>query len=240
MKVLADLLSTLNWETQVSDIRQGPHWTAVLTRRCGLASTPHGQEHPHIKAPVSDAGHLMDKRPHELAQMAYSQSPLEAAIGMAAINSLLDVDEGRCQVLNAGDLLAEQGFGKKIAIIGHFPFLPKLRQVAKELWVIEKQPGEGELAETHAEGLIPEADVIGLTGSAFINHTIEHLLQLCSPKSYVVVLGATTPLSPVLFDYGVDAISGTIVVDPELVLRSVSQGGIFTQIRGVRILTMKR
>jgi len=53
-------------------------------------------------------------------------------------------------------------------------------------------------------------------------------------------LGGTAPLSSVLFNYGVDAISGTQVVDPETVLRCVSQGATFRQIKGVRLLTMMR
>jgi hypothetical protein len=127
-----------------------------------------------------------------------------------------------------------------VALIGHFPFVPKLRQTAKELWVIEKQPQEGDFSEDKAEVFIPRADVIGITGTAFTNHTVEHLLGLCRPESYVVILGGTTPLSPVLFDYGVDTISGTKVVDPEAVLRCVSQGATFRQIRGIRLLTMER
>ncbi|HIJ20999.1 MAG TPA: hypothetical protein HPP58_08125, partial [Deltaproteobacteria bacterium] len=54
------------------------------------------------------------------------------------------------------------------------------------------------------------------------------------------LLGDTAPLSPVLFDYGVDAISGTKVVDSELALRCVSQGANFRQIGGVKRLTMIR
>ncbi|GAG37637.1 unnamed protein product, partial [marine sediment metagenome] len=49
-----------------------------------------------------------------------------------------------------------------------------------------------------------------------------------------------TPLSPALFDYGVDVISGTRVVDPGLALRCLSEGATFRQIRGVRLLTMER
>jgi uncharacterized protein (DUF4213/DUF364 family) len=72
--------------------------------------------------------------------MAYSESLLEAAIGMATINSLLEVDEERCLALNGGDLIARKGKGKRVAIVGHFPFIAKLREIAKELWVIEKNP----------------------------------------------------------------------------------------------------
>jgi uncharacterized protein (DUF4213/DUF364 family) len=79
---------------------------------------------------------------------------------------------------------------------------------------------------------------VGVTGSALTNHTMDHLLSICNPNAYVVVLGDTTPLSPVLFEYGVDAISGTMVVDGEQALRCVSQGANFRQIRGIRLLTI--
>jgi uncharacterized protein (DUF4213/DUF364 family) len=240
MKIIDALLSTLVYEATVRDIRQGPFQTAVLTRGCGLASTLHNHSHRHEKVPVEEAGFLMEKNTAALAQMVYSPSPLEAAIGMATINSLIEVDEQRCTPLNAGDLLADKGEGKRVAIIGHFPFVTQLRKVVKELWVIERNPWEGDFTEAESEDLIPQADVVGITGTAFTNHTIERLLSICNPNAYVVVLGDTAPLSPVLFDYGIDAISGTKVVEPETVLRCVSQGATFRQIEGIRLLTMER
>jgi len=239
MKIIDDLLATLNYEAPVMDMRQGPFQTAVLTRYCGLASTPHDPRPHHDKTPVKEAGLLLEKDAQELARMANSLSPMEAAIGMATINSLIEVDEQHCVELNAGDLLEKKGEGKRVAIVGHFPFVPRLRKIVKELWVVERNPGEGDVAEAEAENLIPQADVVGITGTAFTNHTIEHLLGLCNPNAYVVILGGTAPLSPVLFDHGINAISGTKVVNPALALRCVSQGATFRQIKGIRLLTMK-
>jgi len=240
MKIINDLLSTLNYDVPVKDICQGPFQTVALTRYCGLASTPHDNGPHHDKSPVKDAGFLTEKDTPTLAHMAHSNSPLEAAIGMATINSLIEIDEHKCREVNAGDLLANKGLGRKLAIVGHFPFTSRLRTVAKELWVIERNPQEGDLPEAEAEKLIPQADVVGITGSAFTNHTIERLLGMCHQRAYVVVLGGTTPLSEVLFDHGVDAISGTLVINPKTVLLCVSQGATFRQIRGVRLLTMER
>jgi len=240
MKILEDLLSSLNSEVSVKDIRQGLFHTGVLTRNCGLAATlPRDalrQEQPSVKEP----GYLLKKSALELAQMAYSENILEAAIGMATINSLLGIEEECCLNLNAGDLIVEKGKDKRVAIVGHFPFIPKLREVVRELWVIEKNPREGDLTEAETENLIPRADVVGITGTAFTNHTIEYLLKLCSPKAYIVILGDTAPLSPILLDYGVNAISGTKVIDPDLALRCVSQGATYRQIKGIRQLTMTR
>jgi len=244
MKILDDLISMLNPECSARDIRQGLFHTGVLTRNCGLAATlPRDALRDVIAACqplVKEPGFLLGKSGLELARMAYSESILEAAIGMATINSLLEIDEECCDALNARDLIAEKGNAKRVAIVGHFPFIPELRKIAKELWVIEKNPQEGDFTEAETENLIPQADVVGITGTAFTNHTVEHLLKLCNSKTYVVILGDTTPLSPVLFDYGVDAISGTKVIDHELALRCVSEGATYRQIRGIRQLTMTR
>jgi uncharacterized protein (DUF4213/DUF364 family) len=124
--------------------------------------------------------------------------------------------------------------------VGHFPFVPKVREVAAQLWVIEKNPKAGDVCETEGDSLIPRADLVAITGTALTNHTLDHLLELCSPAAYVIILGDTAPLSPVLFDYGVNAVSGTQVVDPALALRCVSEGANFRQIRGTRRLTMMK
>ena len=238
MKIIDDLLSTLDFEAPVRGTRQGHYWTAVLTRGCGLAlSAPVLHDHQTVR-PAADAGQLTGKSAFELAQLAGSGALLEAAVGMATINSLLDVDEARCAELNAADLLVREGSNRKVALVGHFPFVARLREAAGELWVIERHQREGDVAASEAEALIPQADVVAVTGSAFVNHTIDDLLALCRPESYVVVLGPTTPLSPVLFDYGVDVIAGARIVDEGAVLHCVSEGVAFRQMTGVRLLTM--
>ena len=240
MKILDDILSTLNTDAGVRDIRQGLFHTGVLTRNCGLAATLPRDALRHEHACVKEPGYLLEKTALELAKMVYSGSILEAAIGMATINSLLEIDQECCINLNAGDLIAQKGSGKKVAVVGHFPFTSRLREIVKELWVIERNPREGDCTEVEAEHLIPQAEVVAVTGTAFTNHTLERLLKLCEPKAYVVILGDTAPLSPVLFDYGIDAVSGTMVVDHELALQCVSQGATYQQIGGIRKLTMTR
>ena len=133
MKIIDDLLSTLDNEAPIKDIRTGPFQTAVLTRYCGLASTPHDSGPHHDNIPVKDAGLLLETDAYKLACMANSLNPMESAIGMATINSLIEVDERRCTELNAGDLIEKKGEGKRVAIVGHFPFIPRLRKIAKEL-----------------------------------------------------------------------------------------------------------
>jgi uncharacterized protein (DUF4213/DUF364 family) len=240
MKILDDLFSTLDFGVAVRDVRQGVFHTGVLSRYCGLAATL-PKDALRQKAPlVGEPGSLMNLTSDELARLVYSESILEAAIGMAAINSLIDVDLDLCIEMNAAELILQKGEGKRVAVVGHFPFVPRVREKASVLWVIERNPKEGDFLEKDAADLIPQADVVAITGTSLTTHTLDHLLELCDPRAYVVMLGDTVPLSSLLFDYGVDAVSGTRVIDPDLALRCVSQGANFRQIKGVRKLTMMR
>ncbi len=240
MKILEDLIGSLRGDAPAREVRVGRFWTAVLSRGCGLASTVGPEVHEHGAVYVGEAGRLAGRSALELTGLAQSESTLEAGIGLAAINSLLDVDETHCVELNAAELLIERGRGKKVVLVGHFPFVPALREAAARLWVLELHPRPGDAGAEEAETIVPQADIVAITGSAFINHTIEGLLSLCRPGTLVVVLGPSTPLSPVLFDYGVDVVSGTRVVDVDVALRCLSEGATFRQIRGVRLLTMER
>ncbi len=229
---------------EVREVRIGAFWTVVVLEdgRCGLASALRDDDHHHHgQNPVRGAGHLHEHSARELAELARSDSLLEASIGLAAINALLDVDEGACVELNAEQVILEQGRGRDVVVVGHFPFIPRVREAARKLWVLERRPGQGDLPAEAAAEVIPQADVVAITGTSLINHTFEELMGLCRPEAFVLVLGPTTPLSPVLFDYGADAISCTLVTDPETVLRYVSQGASFRQIKrskGVKLLTL--
>ena len=240
MGVLDDLLASLKGDAPVREVRTCVHWTAVVSRHCGLAFSAHYERHPHGREAVRGVGTLQELSALELAQYARSDMLLEASIGVAAINSLIDVDEERCVELNAEAWLAQRGQGKRVVVVGSFPFVPRLRGKVGELWVLEKHPSEGELLAEEASKVIPLADVVAITGTALINRTLDDLLAMCREDSSVMVLGPSTPLSPVLFDYGADVVSGTQVVDTDLVLTLISQGATFRQVKGpgVRLLTM--
>ena len=239
MDILDDLIASLREDASVRQVHTCVFWTAVVSRGCGLASTVR-EEGPHGKRKVKDVGSLHRKSAMELAAYAKSDFTLEATIGMAAINSLLEIDESLCIELNARDFLLEKGKDKRVALVGHFPFIPQLRRAAETLSVLEKYPTGDELPSEKAEEVVPQADLVAITGTTLINHTLDHLLSLCQPDSLVMLLGPTAPLSPLLFDYGVDIISGTKVTDEEAVLRCISQGATFQQVEGVRLLTMSK
>jgi len=247
MKIIEDLLTILP-EGSVRDVRVGLFWTAVLVEvagqvRCGLASTQAVEEHHHGGGPaVPDAGLLMERSGRGLAELVRSGSPVEASLGMAAINALLPRREDLWVDVNAEEVIARHGAAKRVALVGHFPFIPRLRERVAELWVLELRPQGEDLPADAASQLIPQADVLAITGTTLINRTFEGLMALRRPEAMVLVLGPSTPLSPVLFDHGVHLISGSVVEDVASVLRAVSQGANFRQIhqQGVRLVTLRQ
>ena len=239
LKILDDLIVSL-WgnDFQVKNVHTCVFWTAVITKHCGLSSTFRDEGPSHDRG-VRDVGNLTQKTALELAEYAKSESLLEASIGMATINSLIDIDESKCIEKNAFEIILEKGQGKNVAIVGHFPWIPKLREKVKNFWVLEQRLREGDLPAKEADRILPQCDVVGITGTSFINHTVEGLLNLCK-NAYVVLVGPTSPLSSVLFEYGIDAICGSKIIDPDQLIRSISEGATFKEVTGVKLLALTK
>lgn len=244
--MLSHLLSTLS-DGKTRHVNIGLHWTAVVIEtdealRCGLASTLTNAHKRHGEPDAPQAGQLETLSGLELATLAQSEQPLLASVGVAAINALIPPRPHAWVNLNAEEVIAEHGADKQVALVGHFPFIPRLRTRVGELVVLERRPQPGDLPADASLAVIPEADVVAITGTALINQTLEGLLALCSPRAYVILLGPSTPLSPILFDHGIDLLCGSVVTAIAPVLRTVRQGGIFPQVHraGVRLVCMTR
>lgn len=246
LRLIDDLLCAIP-DAPTVDVSVGLSWIAVVTetagqRRCGLASSLRG-DHVHGQPAVAAPGRLTEHSGRELAGWLRRgpASLTEAAIGMAALNALLPLDPGAWTDVNAADVIAQHGAGKRVALVGHFPFVDALRPQVGTLWVLELRPSGDDLPASAASQVIPQADVLAITGTALINGTFDELMALRRPDALVMVLGPSTPLSPILFDYGVHLISGSVVEDIDSVLRAIRQGANFQQARraGVRLVTMQ-
>jgi uncharacterized protein (DUF4213/DUF364 family) len=187
---------------------------------------------------MSRAGHLLEQSARELAENLRSSSRLEAGVGMAALNALLDVEDDRCREVNAESLILEASAGRRVAVVGHFPFVERVRQHAAECEVLELRPQPGDAPAERAGEIIPRADIVALSGTTLLNHTFDDLIELCRSDAFVLLVGASAPLTPVLFERGVDAICGTRVVAVDDAVRAVTQGATFRQIPGRRPLSM--
>lgn len=240
MDMLTTLLQSLSLEpVPVRRVIVGVHWTLVSSKYCGLASTLVG-EGPHGHSTIRDPGSLHQKSAQELASWILSDNLLEASIGIAALNSLLDIDNSWFKEINASEVIARESKGKNLVVVGHFPFVDRMKPIARNCWVIEKRPYGDDFPEEAAKEFIPQADVIAITGTALINHSMESLLSLCPPGSLVMVLGPSTPISPLLFNYGVTYLSGSRVIDEDVAICTIQQGATFQQVKGVRLMTMAK
>jgi uncharacterized protein (DUF4213/DUF364 family) len=160
---------------------------------------------------------------------------------LAALNSLLPVDADEGTDANAFDVLADVGQGRDVAVVGHFPFTLQLREIARTVWVLELRPGPDDLPADRAAEVLPQAEVVAFSATTLINHTLEGLWAHCPADSFKMMLGPSTPLSPVLFDYGFQALSGAVVVDVEGALQAVREGESFRQVkRACRLVTLRR
>jgi uncharacterized protein (DUF4213/DUF364 family) len=161
-------------------------------------------------------------------------------VGLATLNALMQPDPVRLAAVDAADWLAEHGQGRKVALVGRFPFIDELRPVVAQLWVLELSPQPGEYHAAEAPQHIPQADVVAITSSTLINHTLDDLLALARPEAKVMLLGPSTPLTPVLFEFGIDLLSGVQVVDIEAAWASVAAASNFQKMKGVRRVTMEK
>jgi len=237
--ILSTIFSTLQQDYSVKLIEVCAHWTLVTSHNSGMASTVLGCQ-PHGEQLVSDAGALLNRSALELAALNSSDNTLEVSIALAAINSLLDIPTENIKEINVAEVLMNSGKGKKIAFIGHFPFIPKIKKIADEVWVIDLHPAEGEFSPVDAQNILPQADILAMTANTLINNWAEEYLSLCDTHALKIMMGPSTPMTPLLFDFGLDILAGVRVIDPKLVHDYIAQGAAFSQVKGIEKITLTR
>ena len=233
---------------QILDVKIGLHWTLVTARvgdeeRAGLATTLFSSGHHHRDWPdVRQPGQLARLSAPELAALCNAFSPVERSVGLAAINALLPPTPGRWADINAEELIADAGADKTVVMVGHFPFTQRLRQRVGALHVLELEPQGDDLPADRAPDIIPQADVLALTSVTLLNRTLPELLALRKPGALVLLMGPSTPMSPTLFDWGIDILSGSVVTQAQAVRAGLCQGAGFRQLHkmGVRLVSMRR
>lgn len=202
----------------------GLNWTLVVgPHGVGLSHTPKRGTNgcSALPAPGSYAGRKLA----ELARLTAAENVFEKAIGHAAINAHHNRYDLTGKDINGLDLVEDRG--EKTVVIGQFPGLAKRIPNAA---VIEREPRPGCYPESAAETLLPAAEQVLITASAMSNGSLAHLLQLAR-HAYVVLVGPSAPMSPLLFDFGVNAVSGLVARNTKALLQVAAEGAAVAALR---------
>lgn len=214
-------------EDAVEDVLQGENWTMVKARsgRIGVAATNPGRSGMLVE-PARFAGMPLI----EAARLVKSWDFEQASVGLAAINAVIN-DPRRHAVCENPDAFLryrDRAAGKKVAVIGRFAYLETRMKGICDLYVLERRPGAEDYPDPACEYLLPDMDVVFITGCALGNKTIPRLLQLCQ-RPFTVISGPSTPMDPMLFEMGADALCGLCITDEAACRAAASNcAGIFT------------
>jgi uncharacterized protein (DUF4213/DUF364 family) len=243
--ILTRLLEDLPSGWRVSQLYLGPTFSASFienTRgehRIGLAALPGS-------APAEDGflqlgfNRLDFPEAGAFSLHALSSERVKTSAGLATLNALLQPEPALLSPIDAGDWLVEEGRGRKIALVGRFPFIDELVPVVGKLWVFELDPQPGEYGFCDAPEIVPQADILAVTGSSLLNHSLQDYLALANSATQIIVLGPSTPLSPRLFEFGVHVLSGVLVDDEAALLESISNGLSFRRMKGTKRVSLVR
>lgn len=196
----------------------GLNWTLVEgPDGCGLAHSP-VRGTAGCRA-LANAGELASRSLAELAGLAHSWNPFEAAIGAAAINA--HYNRYDLEGIAENGLDAFRGAPGPITVVGRFP---GLAERLGEVRIIECEPADGEFPPQAAPRLLRDSEAVIITASAFANRSLAQLLAACR-GARVALVGPGTPLAPALHAYGIEILAGQVVSDPEKAAHIITQGG---------------
>src|ERR1700746_689620 len=177
----------------------------------------------------------------DLAREALGDNGIRRAVGIAAMNALADTCWRRRPHPETELRLGIDAFdateirpGEKVVVVGAFvPFLRELKRRHQPFLVLEQDPATLKPEELpffrpaeQADAVIPEADVLLITGTTLINDTLEELLRRAKPAARVTMVGPTVSMLPDAFlGRGADILGTVRITAPDEFLEMLAEGG---------------
>jgi hypothetical protein len=226
-EIYNNLISRIPGNIRIKRCLMGVNWFLVESGGIGMAMRP-----LEVYGKVSIPEHIAGMKVCEIVRYVKSWNNYEAALGLAAINSVINT-ESNVSKIYPGDLngqpnessfilLKKQIIGKNVAVIGHFPRVEALRRICK-LSILERKPDAGDYPDPACEYILPYQDYVFITGTTIINKTLPRLLEL-SKNASVILIGPSVPMTEMLFSYGVDVLAGTVIVEKEKAWDVIQEG----------------
>jgi uncharacterized protein (DUF4213/DUF364 family) len=186
-------------------------------------------------------GKLHGRPALDLAEEALGDPGIRRAVGIATMNALADTCWRRRPHPDTELRLGTDAFEAteirprdKVVVVGAFvPFLRALKRRRQPFLVLEQDPATLKADELpffrpaeEAGKVIPEADVLLVTGTTLINDTLEDLLGLTKPAARVTMVGPTVSLLPDAFlRRGADILGTVRITEPDDFLEMLCEGG---------------
>lgn len=215
-------------EARIARMCIGLTWTTCSTGEgLGLAMSP-GVPSRVLPWP----GTVAERPVGEVAGWLSSWNPFEATVGLAAANAVINSSGNPvmagANALAPGNLAVFEHFrprldGRKVVVIGRYPGLDRVLK-GLDVTVIERQPAEGDLPDTAAELVVPDADWVFLTATTLINKTF-HRLAALSREAVTVLMGPSMPWLAEWAEFGIDFLAGVTVIDPAKTEQIAAEGG---------------
>lgn len=130
--------------------------------------------------------------------------------------------------------LIDLNSGKTITIVGAFQsYIQKIARTNSKLFVLELNEEALNIedkkyfvpAKDYSK-VLPISDIVIITGLTLVNDTIDDLLKTIKPDTQIIVTGPSSSIIPnVLFDNNVKIIGAVRIINPELTLKVISEGG---------------
>jgi uncharacterized protein (DUF4213/DUF364 family) len=235
-------------EIRVDDLVIGIFFTGVKlsTGHGGCAFTPISEIPEAVCCPTSavrmpPAGNLEGKPVAEILDYSLDPNVLKSAIGIATLNALSQwiVESGNerdyevVKDRDGFDFLNIQSH-ETVSLVGAFgPYIKRLKAMGNPFYIIEKnrqtlRPDEMKhfKPESEMKTAIENSQVIIITGTAIVNHTIDATLSWTSNEKRTAIVGPTASLLPeAFFSRSVKVMAGIRTLNPDRMLKILKQGG---------------
>jgi len=233
---------------RIDDLVIGIFFTGVKlsTGHAGVAFTPIGEIPEAVCCPTTaarmpQAGNLDGNPVSETLKYAPDTNVLKSAIGVATLNALSQLFiESECQSeyqiikdKDGFDLL-EIKPDETVTLIGALgPYIHRLKMMGNPFFIIEKNPQTlraDEIkyfkSESEMASVIGISNVVIITGTAIVNHTIDHILSLVTNGKRTAIIGPTASMVPdAFFKRRVNMIAGVRIFNPDLMIKILKEGG---------------
>lgn len=150
----------------------------------------------------------------EMATWAVTdKNVVKRALGIAALNAGAGAHLDKTGNKQEFDYLSEVKEADTVGMIGHIgPIIRSLHGKTKDFIIFDKgKKGNDICADELQKQKLPTCDIIFVSGTTFINNTIDEVLSRCHNAREIIVIGSSTLLYPAAYkDEKITIIAGAL------------------------------